>query len=523
MAIYFQILWNRLYIIVIMTLVAAGVASFITLQMEPIYKARAKLLIVPFGLGDPDLATYRYSEQLATTFSLMLSSEVVLWEAEQQLGEGQVSDFSIGLITNSELLQITATDTDPVRAQQTANMMADILLARVRSQYGVNLGNIEGTLGILLTDLEDEIQALIIEQAELKNEVPVDNVRIATVERTLNSREETYNTLLASYNQTLIDQTAQNNLLSIFEEAIVPLEPSGPSLVLNTIASILVGGFGGLVLVFFLELIHPRAYVDSQIEALLGADVIGRIPKIRKCYRNNVFEGDGILNDSFEKSPAKRTIGDGVASESFRRLRTKIGETLLTEDNKNILMLSAKPDIGKSTVSLNLAFAIARNFKRVLLIDADMHGPSLHHMLDIPNKDGLTQVLVDATSFENAVQETDQSNLYVLTAGTRTSLSAELLGSPQMKTLLHKLNQEYDYVIFDGAPLLAVTDSSVMASYVGGVIFVVNSHAELHYLKQSHMELSKVNANLLGVVVNHVKRDTINQWTARYYKQLNYQ
>lgn len=519
MAIYFQILWNRLYIVLIVTAIATGVAAFATLQMEPIYTTRATLLIIPFGLGNPDVATVRYSEQLATTFSLILDSEVVSLEAEQRLGREGIAHYEIGLLPNSELLQINATDTIPERAQRTANVMAEILVERIQSQYGTNLENIEGTLGTLLVDLETEIQDLILEKARLLNAVPVDNVRIDEIERTLNSREDTYNTLLASYNQTLIDQTTQNNLISVFEEAVLPVEPSGPSLILNTVAGMLAGGIGGIALVFVLELLYPRAYTDRQLEDVLGADIIGRIPVIRPELQKNVFAGDGAL-DSFTTASSSKISADGIASESFRRLRTKIDEALIFEDNKSVLMLSAKPGVGKSIIAVNLAIAMARSFKRVLLIDGDMNNPSIHMIMGLPNKDGLTQVLVEATSLQNAVHETDQPYLHVLTSGTRTSLSAELLGSLQMRNLVQRLTREYDCVIIDGAPLLAVTDPSVVASYVGGSIFVVRNKAELQYLKQSRIELAKANAKLLGVVINRVTSDVTFQWTSRYYRHL---
>lgn len=519
MAIYFQILWRRIHILILVTVITTVSALGITLNMEPVYRAEARLLVAPFGLGSPDLATYYYSETIATTFSVILDSEVVEAELKAQVGEEQASeDYSIAVIPNSELLQISVRDTDPYHAQVTANALAEILVNRLQSRYSVNLENIEGTLSVTLDDLETEIQDLIVERAELLNEEEPDTVRIAEVERLIEVRALSLTTLLTSYNEALIDQATQDNLISVFEEALLPVEPAGPSLVLNLAAGIVAGVFGGLLIVFFMELVNPKVYINDQFRDILGADVIGEIPRINAKSRDNVFAAQPVFNQDEYKIVKKSGEGDRFASEAFRRLRTKIGKLFVKDDRRVILCVSAHPGDGKSTVAVNLAIALARSFKRVLLVDCDIYQSKIHDKLDLENERGLNEVLIQGMALELGVQKTHEPNLDVITSGSLTTYLPEALGSRAMQNMLDKAGDMYDYVILDSAPLMAVSDTNMIMPFADGVLFVVQSPARAKELMTAQREMITDHLTFYGIVVNGVKRNS-KSLNAYYYQK----
>lgn len=511
MGIYFQIIWNRIGYLILTLVVAITAIVLLTMTIKPYYKATTKLLIAPFGLGVPDYGTYVYYDQVMSTFSAVLNSDQVILAAEQSLKIDELPQYSVDLIPRSELLQISATSTDPLLAQETANILATILIEKTQSQYGVNLENIGETLDARLTELEDEINSLIRETTILENQLPRDNVRIAEISRLLTLRETTYNMLVERRNQTLIGQAEQENLVSIFEPAVLPLEPDGPKMKLNIILGVIAGLVGGLVVVFVIEILNPKLYSQNQIQEVLQSEIIGKIPKFHKRFWGNVFQANG----------------DSYAIESFRRLRTHIethieakrGNPQITASQKTIVVLSSYPNEGKSTLVVNLAIASAHNFRRVILIDGDVYQPSIHHLLKLENKSGLTELLQGKSQIEEVIQRTEINNLHVITAGSFMSQSAEWFGSNMMTQIIEKLDADYDLIMFDAPPILAVTDGLVLAHQSYGSVVVIRENMDKNFALKAMNELEKVDIKPIGIVMNGMRRDKMSGWTTKYIKR----
>lgn len=221
-----------------------------------------------------------------------------------------------------------------------------------------------------------------------------------------------------------------------------------------------------------------------------------------------------MLNDMISiKNPKSQ------AAEAFRTLRTNIQFSSLDEDIRTIVVTSAQPGEGKSTIVSNLAITMAQSGKKVLLIDCDLRKPTIHKKFGVSNKDGLTTLLAKEKELDEIVKITDIANFYILTSGPIPPNPAELLGSKKMRSLIEELNGYFDVILFDAPPVLSVTDAQVLSTYCNGVVFVAGyGQAEKLAVVRAKELISKVGGKIIGVVINKVP----NNSKSYYYYDYDY-
>ncbi|MBV6736450.1 CpsD/CapB family tyrosine-protein kinase [Priestia megaterium] len=203
---------------------------------------------------------------------------------------------------------------------------------------------------------------------------------------------------------------------------------------------------------------------------------------------------------------------DPVA-EQYRTIRTNIQFSNVDQEIKTLVLTSSGSAEGKSTTSSNLATVYAQQGLKVLLIDADLRKPTAHYTFRLENHSGLTNVLTRQSTLDQAVQETEVRELYVLTSGPIPPNPSELLASNQMGTLLKELKQQYDIIIFDTPPILAVSDAQILANQVDASILVVSSgKTDRTAALRAKELLTNAKSKLLGVVLNNRKIDGGNYY-----------
>lgn len=207
-----------------------------------------------------------------------------------------------------------------------------------------------------------------------------------------------------------------------------------------------------------------------------------------------------------------------IVSEQFRTIRTNIQFSMIDRQLKTLSITSAAPASGKSTLAANLAAAFAAQDLKVLLVDADMRKPTVHKIFHVQNHPGLTNLLTNRTlKVEDIARHSYVENLHYITCGVIPPNPSELLNSKRMSELIREMEENYDLVIFDNPPLLAVTDAQIMATKVDGTIVVVpQGEVKKTELDQAAELLEKVNANVLGAVLNKVDADSDTYY---YYGQ----
>lgn len=198
--------------------------------------------------------------------------------------------------------------------------------------------------------------------------------------------------------------------------------------------------------------------------------------------------------------------GNSHVVEAYRALRSSIGFAAIDAPIRRILVTSASKGEGKSVTSMNLATIMALDGKRVVLVDADLRKPSLHHLTGLPNEHGLSELLAGLATLDDVLQETETNNLQVICSGPVPPNPAELLGSRALDQVLDRLEAEADVIILDSPPCIPVTDPLVMAARVDGVVLVVHvGQTRKGALRQAEQLLTRARARLLGTVFNRVQ------------------
>ena len=197
-------------------------------------------------------------------------------------------------------------------------------------------------------------------------------------------------------------------------------------------------------------------------------------------------------------------------AEAFRTLRTNLEFSSLDKPVKTLVVTSAGSGEGKSTTLANLAVSTAQAERKVCLVDCDLRRPALHRIFKVPNEVGLTTMIRDETLRDvPPFQETGVPGLVLLPSGPLPPNPSELLGSRRMQEIIAALAGQADIVLFDAPPITVVTDAAVLASKVDGVLLVISAgRTKRDHARRAKALLEKVNARLVGVVLNNVRFDS---------------
>ena len=206
------------------------------------------------------------------------------------------------------------------------------------------------------------------------------------------------------------------------------------------------------------------------------------------------------------------------ATEAYRVIRTSIQFAQAGKELKTLAVTSCMPNDGKSMTAANLAVVLTQAGKSVLLIDYDMRNPTVHKNFNLSNKVGLSSCISMGTALSDAVQKTSIEGLYALTGGVIPPNPSELLGSEQMKNVLQRAKEQYDYVLIDTLPVMPVTDALIVSRFVDGMILVIASaEIKVEMARDVKNQLVNAGANILGVVLNKVRSEHHGYGYGYYY------
>lgn len=221
------------------------------------------------------------------------------------------------------------------------------------------------------------------------------------------------------------------------------------------------------------------------------------------------MEGLNLVTQNDPKNPG---------AEAYRVIRTGIQFAQAGKELQTIALTSCTPNEGKSTTIANLAVVLTQAGKSVLLIDCDMRNPTVHKNFNLSNKVGLSSCISMGTALSDAVQKTSIEGLYALTGGVIPPNPSELLGSEQMKNVLQRAKEQYDYVLIDTPPVMPVTDALIVGRFVDGMILVIASaEIKVEMARDVKNQLVNAGANILGVVLNKVRSEHHGYGYGYYY------
>ena len=332
-----------------------------------------------------------------------------------------------------------------------------------------------------------------------------DTTRLSQLQTTMKLYQEIYINLLNNLEAVRLARLQNTpNVVSI-EAAMVPGKPIRPKPVTNSGLAAVVGLMLAGGVAFLIEYLDNTIRTPEDVERILNVPIIGYIGDI------NIGKGEA-LNVHVMKHPRS------PVSEAFRSLRTNLEYTNVDRSVNKILIASAGPGEGKSTVAANLAAIIAQGGKRVLLIDADMRRPTIHSIFGISNRVGLSTLFrgnMTVRSMMCAVAGVD--NIFIIPSGSLPPNPTELLASARMDQILLDASHEVDVIVVDCPPSL-VADYQVLSTKMDGVLIVVQpgkTHANGAFAMLEQLE--RVNAHTLGVVLNKIPRNSQHYGGYHYY------
>jgi polysaccharide biosynthesis transport protein len=331
-------------------------------------------------------------------------------------------------------------------------------------------------------------------------------IAYGALQRDAASNRQIFESLLQRTKETGISGELKVSNIRIVDAAEVPQVPASPNVPFNMLLAVFGGAVMGVGLAFFFEYCDNRIKSPAEIKSHLGLPFIGMIPKM------TVAEG--------ESSPLLDRGATPNFAEALRTVRTNVIFSSTTEGGQSLVITSSGPGEGKTVVSSNLAMALAQTGQRVLLIDADMRRPRVHQVFAERQEPGLSNVLVGDTKTADAVRPTSCPTLWMLPAGHLPPNPAELLGSKRFEEFIETLKQHFAFVVIDSPPIMAVSDSAIVAHIADGVLFVIGSEMTSRSVARTAVEqLLNANGRMIGAVLNRVDLTHNAYYYSQYYRR----
>jgi polysaccharide biosynthesis transport protein len=284
--------------------------------------------------------------------------------------------------------------------------------------------------------------------------------------------------------------------VNIAMRAVEPLERNSPKWSVNLPAGFVLGLMLGVGLAFLLEFMSTTVKTPADVLRQLNMPFLGQIPS----------------QDEDETSPAQMQkllleSPHSMLAESFRQFRANFLFCAPAEQQRSILITSCSPSEGKTCISVNLATTLALAGRKVLLVDANFRRPGVAQAFGLEGiTEGLSNILIGQGNPTDLIHRTSQQNLDILASGPLPPNPAELLSGEYLRKFIETFSKTYETIIFDGPPVLVVSDAMVMSTAMDGVLMVVRAGFSLRgAIQRAKEQLRRVNAKLLGVVLNDVK------------------
>jgi capsular exopolysaccharide synthesis family protein len=503
---FVSVLWKWAWLIVLAALVAAAAGYWVDSRTPRVYRSSTTLMVGQFIQSpDPQLGDFTAAQQLAQNYAILARQPPVLKPASDSLSSvdptinpgslaGQVNAT---VIPNTQMLQVSVVDTDPRRAAILADEVARQLIRQSPTpsadEQEAQRQFVNQQLGAMQTRIEAASNDLDELDRRLEAETSARALRDLTSQRT--SLQEKMTAWQNTYGQLLqFLQGSRINHLTVVEPAAVPSVAVSPASTQNILLAVAIGAVLALGAAFLLEYLDDTIKTVDVVERLLALPTLGTIssiPKARDPSGQLVVMQDPLSS----------------ASEAYRVLRTNIQFSSLGSPASRLLIASAVSGEGTTTTASNLAITMAQAGKRVVLVDADLRRPSVHRLFSLPNRVGLTSLLLDESlAPDAALMPTPIVGLMVLPCGPLPPNPAELLGSDRMQQRVNQLQALADIIIFDSPAVLAVADASILGALCNGAILVVDGRrTRSQSAMRAKARLEQVGVKIFGVVLNNVQ------------------
>ena len=368
----------------------------------------------------------------------------------------------------------------PARALQNQIGELDRAIGREEARVRSTLQTTYQAAAIREADLRSRVQRLQDDMLNLRGRTIQYNI----YQREVDTNRQLYDALLQRYKEIGIAGGVGVNNISVVDAAEPPGGPSSPRLILNLLLALLVGSAAGAGLALAMEQIDEAISDPSDVETALGLPLLGAVPKSSADPQTELEDRKSAL------------------VEAYLSVQTNLGFTTDHGFPRSVTVTSTRPGEGKTTSSYALARSLGRTGRKVLLIDADMRSPSLHHIYNFKNERGLSNFLSGMDDVASMIHRNLPDGIALMTAGPSPPNAAELLMGDRLRKLMQELTASFDHVILDVPPVMGLADTPLVASQVEGVVFVIESHATpVSMAKLAVGRLQDAQARVLGVLL----------------------
>ena len=372
---------------------------------------------------------------------------------------------------------------------------------RLRTELAKLVSGIESAYQSAVSEEESLTQALNQQKSEAFS-LDRKGVEYAALEREAVSARQIYDALLQQTKQATMTSELQQSTMRVVDPAEPPSVPVRPNRNQGLAAAAVLGLLGAAGGATGREYLRRRVASPRDVEQRLGLPVLALVP------RTGVEEAS--VTAALSPLPA----------EAFRRLRANVMLACDDQEPGNVIVVtSAAPGEGKSFVASHLALALAAVDQRVALIDADLRRPRLHTFFDRQRAPGLADVLLGRRSTAEVLRPVDAQGLALVPSGIPTKKAAELLSLQTFRTFLQELRSDFDWIVIDSPPVMAVADATVLAHNASGVLFVTSADdTSLEAADTALAELHAAGANMVGAVLNRAPLTREAFYYSRYYR-----
>lgn len=489
---YLRVLARRKWIIAIAAFVVLASALAASFLQTPVYQGTAQILLQPRStesLFDPNSGQRSDPARAIQTEIQILRSEPVRAEVERLIGtEASISARPVG---QTDVIEVKARSTDPERAAIVANAYARSYISFRLKQEVESLLDAAQEVQAKIDSLQAQIDPLLAEisAADTKSRGEVE-ARVRPQVVSLQGQQSLFKQKL---DQLQVDAALKRGGARVVTPASTPTTPVEPTPMRTGAVALVVGLLFGVGLAFLFDYLDDSIKGKEDLEqALHGVPILGLIPAVNAWKDRD----EARLISAIE--PTSPT------AEAYRSLRTSVQFLGLDHPIGAIVVTSAGAGEGKTTTLANLAVALSRAGKEVVVVCCDLRRPRLHEFFGVSNRVGYTSVLVGEVPLSQALQPVrGVERLRVLASGPLPPNPSELLASERTVELVQALRRQADIVLFDAPPVLPVTDAAVLSKRVDATLLVVSANVTTR--KQVHRAaelLGQVGAPLVGTVLN---------------------
>jgi len=367
------------------------------------------------------------------------------------------------------------------------------------------------------------LETVVEEYSVRMSGLPDAELELARLERSKAINEQIYSMLVTRYEEAKISEEGKLSNIRIINRATLPEFPVSPKVKMNILIGLLLGLGLGIGAAFLLESLDTKINNLSDVERYVKLPILGTIPDIPldEKHLTDIEERMGKEKDkgkiqeltTIQRQMVARLVPHyspkSPIAEAYRTFRTNVVSlpAKFPGGGRVFLVTSSGPKEGKSTSSSNLAIALSQMRSKTVLLDCDMRRPMVHNLFMVSRESGLSRYLTtDEIDIHEIIKPSGMDNLDIITAGHVPPNPSELLSSKKMDDLFAKLREEYDYIIVDSPPIIAVTDALILSKKVDRLVLVIRVNStEREIIEQAKSLLKNIDVKVAGVVVNGIE------------------